>query len=86
MTKLTQMLADQAKVTEEVAGLSAFLDKVHGKAPLIMEAGGEVILFEAKELDVELQILAPLTAYFEALVAKKGKLDAKVAALEVLAS
>lgn len=84
MSKLNELLASQTKLTAEVEGLRSFLNVVHGKAPLRMEAGGEVMEFEEADLGVELKILKVLRDDFEARVAKLESVNRKVAVLEEL--
>lgn len=86
MSKLQELLATQAKLTEEVNGLTDFLRVVHGNAPLTMVAGTEAVTFEAADLGVELQILSVMNNTLEERTRKLEAVNKKVAAMEALLS
>lgn len=86
MSKLTTLLETKAKLEYEVQGMDAFLNVVHGKAPLQVVAGDEVLEFEEADLGVELKILAVLKEDYAARAAKLEAVTRKVEALEELVS
>lgn len=88
MSKLNDLLKQQAALTAEANVTGAFLDRVTGKGTLTMTAKGpegqDGIVFTPTDLGLELKVLAPIEAYYVDLSARLDKVNSKVAAIELL--
>ena len=84
MSKLTNLIATQTKLTAEVAVLESFLTTVVESQSLTLSTKGVSVDFEPKDAQVGTKVVAVMEEEYFRLAEELEVVNAKVAALEVL--
>ena len=84
MSKLTNLIATQTKLTAEVAVLESFLTTVVESQSLTLGTKGVSVDFEPKDAQVGTKVVAVMEEEYFSLAEELEVVNAKVAALEVL--